>query len=95
MRRIKTKRFLGTFFAVALVTAPAWAGAPWSLDWWTMDGGGEVFTSGGSWELSGTVGQWDASASGAASGGTWELTGGFWSVSAGASDRVFSDGFEG
>lgn len=85
---------MGAAIAVVLLAAPAWAGAPWTVDWWTVDGGGEIFTSGGSWELSGTVGQWDATTSAGASGGSWELTGGFWSVSAGQSDQLFSDGFE-
>ncbi|MHC4695320.1 MAG: hypothetical protein ACYTFA_01105 [Planctomycetota bacterium] len=42
---------------------------------WTIDGGGELFTTGGDYELSGTVGQPDA---GAITGGAFELTGGLW-----------------
>lgn len=94
MRTLSKARRVGVLIAAALFVAPAWAGAPWTIDWWTLDAGGEVFTSGGSWELSGSVGQWDATPSAAASGGSWELTGGFWSVSSGASDSLFKDGFE-
>ena len=41
----------------------------------TVDGGGEMFTTGGAYELSGTIGQHDA---GLLSGGAYALTGGFW-----------------
>ena len=48
------------------------------LAWWTVDGGGGT-SAGGSYSLSGTLGQPDA-ASGAASlsGGSYQLSGGFW-----------------
>ena len=88
-----TKR-TGAAIAVVLLAAPVWAGAPWTVDWWTIDSGGEIFASGGSWELSGSVGQWDATANAGASGGQWELTGGFWASASGESDRLFADGFE-
>jgi hypothetical protein len=48
----------------------------YSLDWWTMDGGGAMGATGGSFQLSGTIGQPDAGV--ALSGGNFELTGGFW-----------------
>lgn len=41
----------------------------------TIDGGGVMNSSGGSFELSGTIGQPDA---GVLVGGTFELSGGFW-----------------
>ena len=44
------------------------------LDWWTADGGGRT-SQGGTYAVSGTVGQPDA---GQLSGGTYDLTGGFW-----------------
>ena len=51
----------------------------YAIDWYTMDGGGETFSTGGSYELSGTIGQPDA---GYMTGGEFELAGGFWPVSA-------------
>ena len=48
-----------------------------TLEWWTIDGGGEMFTVGGGFELSGTIGQPDASTT-VLTGGGFELTGGFW-----------------
>ena len=41
----------------------------------TIDGGGVMFSAGGDFELSGTIGQPDA---GVLSGGEFELSGGFW-----------------
>jgi hypothetical protein len=46
-----------------------------SLKWWTVDGGGATFSTGGSYSLGGTIGQPDA---GTSSGGTYTLDGGFW-----------------
>jgi hypothetical protein len=45
-----------------------------AIGWWTADGGGRT-SQGGTFALSGTIGQPDA---GPLSGGTYELTGGFW-----------------
>jgi hypothetical protein len=48
----------------------------YSLDWWTVDGGGGTST-GGVYTVSGTIGQPDA---GVMSGGNYSLTGGFWAL---------------
>jgi len=48
--------------------------ADYSIDWHTFDGGGGQ-SSGGSYVLTGTIGQPDAAYS---SGGSYELLGGFW-----------------
>ena len=50
-------------------------GEEFDLSWNTIDGGGEMFTTGGDFELSATIGQPDA---GAMTGGDFELTSGFW-----------------
>lgn len=58
-------------------TAPAGdaeGGSGFSIDWYTVDGGGGTSTGGG-WTLSATIGQPDA---GNAAGGTFDLAGGFW-----------------
>jgi hypothetical protein len=52
--------------------------AQYSIDWFTIDGGGGTST-GGVYSVSGTIGQPDASAT-PMSGGNFSLTGGFWSV---------------
>ena len=48
----------------------------YSIDWFTIDGGGGTST-GGVFAVTGTIGQPDA---GTMSGGSFTLTGGFWAV---------------
>ena len=68
--------------AFSLATQRAHAQA-YDIPWHTVDGGGET-SSGGGFELSGTIGQPDAGpAMTTMTGGGFELTGGFW---AGAGD---------
>jgi hypothetical protein len=50
------------------------------IDWFTIDGGGALFSTGGGFELSGTIGQ---PAAGVMSGGPYELVGGFWAATLG------------
>lgn len=45
------------------------------LSWYSIDGGGVMFSTEGGYELSGTMGQPDA---GVLANGGYELTGGFW-----------------
>lgn len=52
------------------------ASAQYSIDWFTVAGGGGTST-GGVYTVSGTIGQSDA---GTMSGGNYTLQGGFWSV---------------
>ena len=73
-----------------LAAAPvlAQSGAGYDLTWSTVDGGGQTFSSGGSYSLGGTAGQPDA---GLLAGGGYSLAGGFWSggAPAGAPYRVY------
>ncbi len=54
------------------------ARAQYSIDWYTIDGGGGTST-GGVYSVSGTIGQPDA---GHMSGGNFTLDGGFWVIAA-------------
>ena len=54
-------------------------GADYQIDWFTIDGGGQMTSSGGGFDLSATNGQPDA---GVMSGGDFELVGGFWALKA-------------
>jgi hypothetical protein len=48
----------------------------YTIDWYTIDGGGAMNLTGGAYSLSGTTGQFDA---GSQSGGAYSLNAGFWS----------------
>ena len=83
---VNTKRLNGVF---SLRAARSWAlglvllcpiiisGQGFTLDWFTIDGGGGSST-GGVYSVAGTIGQPDAS--GPLTGGNYSLTGGFWSL---------------
>jgi hypothetical protein len=61
---------------VLLLAVPARAQTePYTLEWWTVDGGGVTASIGGSYQLGGSIGQPDAAT---ASGGAYALNGGFW-----------------
>ena len=64
--------------ALLLGAGPALA-QPFSINWHTIDGGGGTSTGGG-FELTGTIGQPDA---GTLSGGTLACAGGFWTGAGG------------
>ena len=49
----------------------------YSIDWYKISGGGGT-SAGGTYSLTGTIGQHDAS--GAMTGGNYSLTGGFWAL---------------
>ena len=53
----------------------AQTGGGYDLSWNTVDGGGAMFSTGGSYSLGGAIGQPDA---GTLSGGGYTLVGGFW-----------------
>jgi hypothetical protein len=61
---------------VMSLAAPAVRAQSYSIDWFTIDGGGGTST-GGVFSVSGTIGQPDA---GHMSGGNYTLDGGFWGI---------------
>ena len=59
----------------------------YTLDWWTVDGGGQTQPDGaGAYTLSGTIGQPDADEW---SGGGYTLSGGFWGGGGGVEYTVY------
>ena len=80
--KVKLLTVIGIAFAIALLLAmpilartnPAPTTA-YDLGWYTIDGGGATFSTGGEYSLGGTIGQPDA---GTLSGGSYALRGGFW-----------------
>ncbi len=78
MRSLKlTIPLLVLLFALVASTpdATAQGGSGYDLTWFTIDGGGYTYSSGGAFRLNGTLGQPDA---GALNGGAYALKGGFW-----------------
>ncbi|GMU35759.1 MAG: thrombospondin type 3 repeat-containing protein [Planctomycetia bacterium] len=88
MIRMKTHQRLGLslgwIFVVGLLpaTTPTAHAQPYDLSWHTLDGGGGQST-GGSYTLSGAVGQHDAGPGAMMSGGSYAVIGGFWTATAG------------
>jgi hypothetical protein len=81
---MKARRFTAVGLVAAILVSfvlgpAALAQEDFSLNWWTVDSGGEMSTTGGDFELSGTAGQPDANVV-IMTGGDFELTGGFWVV---------------
>jgi hypothetical protein len=64
-------------FTTGLALATRALAQSYSIDWFTIDGGGGTSTS-GVFSVSGTIGQPDAG--GPMTGGNFSLTGGFWSL---------------
>ena len=71
-------------------------GGDYRIDSYTVDGGGGT-SSGGIFEIQGTIGQPDADPLQPSTGGVFEITGGFWPGLAPATpqpDALFAHGFE-
>ena len=62
------------FLLTTALVMSSMVSADYSIEWYTIDGGGGT-SSGGPYELSGTIGQPDADY---LDGGPYELLGGFW-----------------
>jgi hypothetical protein len=62
---------------LSLLLPAASFGQPYSIDWHKIAGGGGT-SAGGTYQVSGTIGQPDAS--GAMTGGNYSVTGGFWAL---------------
>ena len=73
---MKTKFILIIVIVIGLCGLRASAQS-YSIDWYKIAGGGGT-SAGGSYTLSGTIGQHDAG--GPMTGGNYSLTGGFWSL---------------
>ena len=74
----KSATTFATLAALIIATLAPAVGDDFAIDWWTIDGGGEMWCTDGDYELSGTIGQPDAGA--VMTGGDFELTGGFWPI---------------
>ncbi len=94
--KLKTTTSLVT--GVLLVAAAgALSAQDYSIDHYVIAGGGilESTSDDGHWQLSGTIGQWEATEARKSTGEDWSLTGGFWAMT--LEERlgtIFSDRFE-
>ncbi len=70
------KTFPSVAMLLLLLGVPALHAQSYSIDWFTVDGGGGTST-GGVYSVSGTIGQPDA---GKMSGGNFSMDGGFWGI---------------
>src|SRR5438128_190465 len=74
MKKVNSLLALVVAVTLSLFVGSEARGQNYSIDWFTIDGGGGT-SSGGAYSLSGTIGQSDA---GRLSGDSFALDGGFW-----------------
>jgi len=83
-RRTSPRAALAVLFllgaAALLLGGAALAQEGYDLSWWTIDGGGQTFSTGDGYSLGGAIGQPDA---GLLTGPGYRLEGGFWNGAAG------------
>ncbi|MCG3128469.1 MAG: hypothetical protein CHACPFDD_03358 [Phycisphaerae bacterium] len=73
-----TRKLRAAAIAALITTVSTASSQTYDINWYTIDGGGGT-SSGGTFVLSGTIGQPDANSPAAPmTGGTFELVGGFW-----------------
>lgn len=75
-----TREALGILMMLSIVFVGSALAGEYKVDWYTVDGGGETFSTGGTYSLGGTIGQLDARTQ-AMTGGAFTLRGGFWVLS--------------
>ncbi len=95
-----TTLLTGALLLAAAVTLSAEDCENYCIEWYNIDAsGGVILSDDGNnppqWQLSGTIGQWEATQARASSGGDWHLTGGFWGMTLEElADLLFRDRFE-
>ncbi len=88
MRRLALAALIVSLAVAAALPVVASDPARFSIDWWTVDGGGGVARdAAGRYALVGTVGQPDAGV--VIGGGPFQVVGGFWAGDAPPPRRVF------
>lgn len=78
---MKTKMIaIGIMGFVAATTTQSIAGESWRISWYSIDGGGTIASRGGSYSMSGTIGQTDTAVLRAVESLNYEVIGGFWAA---------------
>jgi hypothetical protein len=81
-RRLIAFMLIGIMLMVSTITIKASSeGGHFNIDWYSMDGGGTMGVTGGTYELSGTIAQVDTAVSAT---GPYEIQAGFWAGASGA-----------
>lgn len=75
MKRAALVLAISTTVILIVSVAFAQSSGGYDLTWNTIDGGGAMFSTGGTYSLGGTIGQFNA---GSMSGGSYTLVSGFW-----------------
>ena len=65
-----------TALLLLLALVPSLRAQSYTIDWYKVSGGGGMNSTGGIYQVSGTIGQHEAG--GSMTGGGYSLTGGFW-----------------
>ena len=84
-------------FSVSVAHAQPSCSSQFCIGWSSISGGGglESESAEGTWRLSGSIGEWDASGTGELQSESWRLTGGFWAVTlTEPPDEIFRDAFQ-
>lgn len=90
MQQIKRDRVIfRAALAMLAMSSAVYAGPLFDIPWYTIDSGGAILTSGGEFEISGTIGQPDAGEP--MTGGEFTINGGFWPGAAASSAGVCGD----
>jgi len=90
------KKCIPVALLLLMISAPV-AAQDYEITRWTIASGGTMQSESqdGQWQLSGTIGQWEATEPRELSGGQWKLTGGFWAdLLEELGDILFRDRFE-
>lgn len=94
---MRPKKILATttLLIASVLSASGAIAQSYEITQWTLSAGGTTQATGGDWQLSGTIGQWEATPARALSGGPWRLTGGFWAAKLSElGDLIFKDQFK-
>ena len=78
-RKLNAARVMITLALLVSASVALAGSVAYELPWFTVDGGGGMWSAGGGFTLGGTIGQPDA---GLLSGGDYTLSGGFWGADA-------------
>ena len=75
-RQLTAVLLIALLLLITTFAIQAGSGSQYTINWYSMDSGGTMSATGGTFELSGTIGQADTAV---IAQGTYEIQAGFWS----------------